>query len=90
MAAPSSPSLPSSFDPAIHLCEANGAVPFSDSHSSELEAFNLQQLETIREKTKKGIVIQHRAWNLSEIFRSDEDIQPGKQNVLTSCLDILN
>lgn len=78
MAIPSSPSLPSSFDPAIHLhCEANGAAPLSDPHSSELEAFNIQRLETIREKTKKGIVIQHRAWNLSEIFRSDEDIQPG-------------
>ncbi|KAK2758378.1 hypothetical protein FQN54_004228 [Arachnomyces sp. PD_36] len=80
MAAPSSPALPSSFDPALHLHSEGNSIsnppPLSESHSSELEAFNLQRLETIREKTRNGVVIQHRAWNLSEIFRSDEDIQP--------------
>jgi chromosome transmission fidelity protein 18 len=28
-------------------------------------------------KTRNKVVIQHRAWNLSDVFRSDEDVRPG-------------
>ena len=73
----SSPRLPSSFDPAIHLHSerdfAYDAPEPSISHSDEIEALRLQIEETRAEKNKKGIVIQHRAWNIPEVFRSEED-----------------
>jgi hypothetical protein len=68
----SSPAVPSSFDPAIHL-HSEGIEPPSESFSDELEALHHQRLE----KTRNKVVIQHRAWNLSDVFRSDEDITPG-------------
>jgi len=72
----SPPSLPSSFDPAIHLHSEQGSAP-DESHSDDLEALNAQQLEIARELTRKGVVIQHRTWKLSEVFRSDEYSLPG-------------
>ena len=69
--------FPSSFDPAIHLHseqdpELEPPLP-SESYSDEIEALHL-----IREDlTRNKVVIQHRAWNLSDVFRSDEDIRPG-------------
>ena len=79
----SPPSHPLSFDfpfdfdsdPALHLhseCD-NPHVPPSDSYSSDIEALTLQR----EDNTHKKVVIQHRAWNLSDVFRSDEDIRPG-------------
>jgi chromosome transmission fidelity protein 18 len=75
-------SPPSSFDPALYLhsepldsvldIEADAA-----SFSDDIEALRLQRLETAQENRRKGIVVQHRTWNLSEIFRSDDDIRPG-------------
>lgn len=65
-----SPAFPSSFDPAIHL---HSEDPPSESFSDDLEALDLRRLE----QTRNRIVIQHRAWNLSDVFRSDEDITPG-------------
>lgn len=84
MAIPTSPSLPSSFDPAIHLHseihepDIADTRPHSDIFSDEVEAYDLQRLETRRELTKKRVVIQHRTWHLSDVFRSDDDCQPGK------------
>lgn len=82
MAVSSPPSLPSSFDPAIHLHSEppDNALPTnhpSESFSDDLEALHLHRLE----QTRKGIVIQHRAWNLSDVFRSDDDITLGMQTV---------
>ncbi|PLB42685.1 putative sister chromatid cohesion factor (Chl12) [Aspergillus candidus] len=76
--ATSPPPFPSSFDPAIHLhsdvppSDILPVEPPSESFSDELEALNLQRLENTRNK----VVIQHRAWNLSDVFRSDEDVRP--------------
>lgn len=72
----SSPSVPpSSFDPAIHLHSEQDPEPplLSESSSDEIEALQWVREENIRNK----VVIQHRAWNLSDVFRSDEDIRPG-------------
>ena len=70
------PEVPSSFDPAIYLHSEDPAINLpSESFSDELEALNLQRLEKARNK----VVIQHRAWNLSDVFRSDEDIAPSMQ-----------
>lgn len=70
----SSPQLPSSFDPALHL-HSELALPDAPgpSYSDDLEALQLQVKETTAAKTREGIVIQHRAWNLRDIFRSEED-----------------
>jgi chromosome transmission fidelity protein 18 len=69
----SSPSVPPSFDPALHLHSDILDLP-SESFSDDLEALNIQRIEQTRDK----VVIQHRAWNLSDVFRSDDDIRPGK------------
>ncbi|KAJ5105053.1 hypothetical protein NUU61_002400 [Penicillium alfredii] len=69
---PPSPSL-SSFDPALHFhSEDPGINPQSESFSDDLEAIHIQRLE----QTRSGVVIQHRAWDLSDVFRSDDDIRP--------------
>ncbi|KAK7548731.1 chromosome transmission fidelity protein 18 [Phyllosticta citricarpa] len=70
--------LPTSFDPALHLHSEDPpavdhpALPTS-SHSDEIEALALQKQETTAAKSKQGIVIQHRAWQLPEAFLSEED-----------------
>lgn len=72
---PSSPIL-SSFDPACHLHSEDlpiTANPPSESFSDDLEAIHLARADLTRNK----VVIQHRAWNLSDVFRSDEDIRLG-------------
>lgn len=73
----SSPTAPlSSFDPALHLHSEEDfpdqQLP-SESFSDDIEALQLVREENVRNK----VVIQHRAWNLSDVFRSDEDIRPG-------------
>ncbi|KAL2825302.1 hypothetical protein BDW59DRAFT_161782 [Aspergillus cavernicola] len=68
----SSPLALPSFDPAIHLPSEDYHDPASESFSDEFEALNLLRLE----KTRNKVVIQHRSWNLSDVFRSDEDVRP--------------
>ncbi|RAL12812.1 putative sister chromatid cohesion factor (Chl12) [Aspergillus homomorphus CBS 101889] len=46
--------------------------PLSQTFSDDLEALHLQRQDQARNR----VVIQHRAWNLSDVFRSDEDIRP--------------
>ncbi|OGM50829.1 chromosome transmission fidelity protein 18 [Aspergillus bombycis] len=69
-------SFPPSFDPAIHLHSQGpddiDILPLSESFSDDFEAIHLQRRENIRNK----VVILDRAWNLSDVFRSDEDIRP--------------
>ncbi|CAI7578950.1 unnamed protein product [Penicillium pancosmium] len=70
---PSSPIL-SSFDPACHLHSEDlpiTANPPSESFSDDLEAIHLARADLTRNK----VVIQHRAWNLSDVFRSDDDLR---------------
>lgn len=72
---PSSPIL-SSFDPACHLHSEEPttlANPPSESFSDDLEAIHLARADLTRNK----VVIQHRAWNLSDVFRSEDDLGPG-------------
>ncbi|CAI7659461.1 unnamed protein product [Penicillium bialowiezense] len=72
---PSSPSFLSSFDPALHLHSegpGNTNHPQSESFSDDLEAINLHRAE----QTRNRVVIQHRAWDLSDVFRSEDDIRP--------------
>lgn len=77
---PSSPNFLSSFDPALHLhseAPTNPLNPPSESFSDDLEAIHHQRLE----QTRNRVVIQRRAWNLSDLFRSDDDIRPGQISV---------
>ena len=68
---------PEFFDPAIHLhSEPNLPHEFS-SDPDALEALHLLQEEAIAEKTKQGIVIQHRLGATADVFRSEEDYVLG-------------
>ncbi|KAI9684382.1 MAG: hypothetical protein M1829_002192 [Trizodia sp. TS-e1964] len=66
------PAYPSSFDPAIHLHSDAADLPPS---SADLDALHTHQLDTMLEKSRAGIVIQHRAWKMGEAFRSDEEYE---------------
>ncbi|KAL1621257.1 Chromosome transmission fidelity protein 18 [Diplodia seriata] len=76
MGPPEPPDLPSSFDPALFLHSDVPDLLPSSSHADELEALHQQAHETAAAKTRQGIVIQHRAWRVPEVFLSDEDHQP--------------
>ena len=87
ISSPSSlPSPPSSFDPALHLHSERlePDIIGAEANSDELEALHAQQSQRSRELTRKGAVIQHRSWNLSEVFRSDESFSPGMPKSMSS------
>ncbi len=64
-----------SLDPALFESELefSQSAPQAISHSDDLEALQACIAEDRARKTREGIVIQHRAWNLVDIFRSDGD-----------------
>ncbi|KAF2639448.1 chromosome transmission fidelity protein 18 [Massarina eburnea CBS 473.64] len=69
-----SPGIPSSFDPALlqsDFCPLDDAPP--SSHAYELDAIAECAVEDKVDKSRRGIVIQHRAWNKLDAFRSEED-----------------
>ncbi|KAF2108859.1 hypothetical protein BDV96DRAFT_503772 [Lophiotrema nucula] len=73
-----SPDIPTSFDPAIYLHSEleflhDAPTPASFSHSDELEALQHCVAKDQAEKSRAGVVIQHRAWNTADAFRSEED-----------------
>ncbi|KAL3469964.1 hypothetical protein BJX99DRAFT_240312 [Aspergillus californicus] len=68
----SSPLTLPSFDPAIHLHSEDPQDTLSEPFSDEFETLDLLRLE----KTRNRVVIQHRSWNISDVFRSDEDVRP--------------
>ncbi|EKG14116.1 hypothetical protein MPH_08731 [Macrophomina phaseolina MS6] len=79
---PPEPDYPSSFDPALFLhSEAPDPLDALEhppsSHTEEIEALRLQTRETTAARTRQGIVIQHRAWKVPDVFRSEEDHQLG-------------
>lgn len=77
-----SPGIPSSFDPALLHSEFGFEnTPLSLSHSDELDAIEQTIAEDRARKTRAGIVIQHRAWNTLEAFRSEEDYLIGIMSV---------
>ncbi|KAI9672497.1 MAG: hypothetical protein M1817_003263 [Caeruleum heppii] len=66
------------FDPAVHLHSDPALIQFSNSSalhagSDDLEAWHRQHQEATAAKNSQGIVIQHRAWPVSDVFRSEED-----------------
>jgi hypothetical protein len=79
--------LPPFSDPALldHWEEADPttkiAVPVSSTFSDDLEAIHLVQEETTTQNNKEGKVIQHRAWSLAEVFRSDLDYPLGAKSI---------
>ncbi|KAH6673559.1 hypothetical protein B0J14DRAFT_481665 [Halenospora varia] len=76
----SSPGLPLTSDPALQNWEEEtdlSSVP-SCTNSDDLEALHQVQEESTALKNKAGIVIQHRAWQLGEAFRSEGDYSCGK------------
>jgi chromosome transmission fidelity protein 18 len=86
----SPPTIPYSPDPAIFLhsevddtIDPNRTLLLSPyiNNSDDLEALHAQQDETIAEKSKRGQVIQHRAWKVADAFRSDEGYQGGQSPV---------
>ncbi|KAJ5908097.1 ATPase AAA-type core [Penicillium taxi] len=71
----SSPQFLTSFDPALELHSdiVNTANPPSEScFDDDLEAIHTER----QQQTRNKVVIQHRAWNLSDVFRSDDEIGP--------------
>jgi chromosome transmission fidelity protein 18 len=75
-----SPSLPPTSDPALYDDweeHTNAIILPSSTYSADLEALHLVQQETIARKNKEGEVIQHRAWGLADVFRSEADHLEG-------------
>ncbi|KAH8702705.1 chromosome transmission fidelity protein 18 [Phaeosphaeriaceae sp. PMI808] len=70
-----SPGIPSSFDPSIlhSQHEYPQDTPQSLSYSDDIEALHQCIAEDKTKNNREGVVIQHRAWNLKEIFRSEGD-----------------
>ncbi|RDW91996.1 ATPase-1 [Coleophoma crateriformis] len=73
----SSPLLPVTSDPALYEdweSELRSPVILpSTTNSDDFDALHQVYAEAILERNKEGIVIQHRAWNLSDAFRSEAD-----------------
>lgn len=49
----------------------------SSTNSDDFEALHLVPEETIARKNKAGEVIQHRAWQLEDTFRSEGNLLEG-------------
>ena len=62
-----------SFDPAIFLHSEPAEEAPAESFSDDIIALQAQIEESTAQKTREGIVIQHRAWQTNEVFRSEED-----------------
>lgn len=65
--------IPSSFDPALLCSELDYSqdVPPSLSYSDDIDALQQCITENTTKKTSEGVVIQHRAWKLTDVFRSE-------------------
>jgi chromosome transmission fidelity protein 18 len=71
--------IPTSFDPALLYSELEflDDAPPSLTHSDELDAIQQTVAEDRAQKNRAGIVIQHRAWNTLDAFRSEEEYSIG-------------
>jgi chromosome transmission fidelity protein 18 len=87
----SSPVLPFTSDPALNDWEGefDPEILPSSTNSDDFEALHLVQQETIARKNKAGEVIQHRAWQVGEAFRSEADHIEGafrpEGNLVVDC-----
>lgn len=82
-----SPGIPSSFDPALLHSELEFIhnTDLSLSHSDELDAIQQCIAEDTAKKTRAGVVIQHRAWKVADVFRSEGEGLIGTAGVNTHC-----
>jgi chromosome transmission fidelity protein 18 len=82
-----SPDIPTSFDPALLHSEFEllDNAPTSLSHSDELDALQQCITEDTVKKNRAGVVIQHRAWNVADIFRSEGEGPAGTTSVNARC-----
>jgi chromosome transmission fidelity protein 18 len=71
--------IPTSFDPALLYSELEylDDAPPSLSHSDEIDAIQQTAAEDRAQKNSAGVVIQHRAWNTLDAFRSEEEYTIG-------------
>jgi chromosome transmission fidelity protein 18 len=71
--------LPSSFDPALLYSELDRPQeePPAVSFSDDFDALQQCITEDKAKKTSGGVVIQHRAWNITEVFRSEGEASIG-------------
>lgn len=78
-----SPDIPTSFDPALFLSEFDHPqdVPPSTSLSDDFDALQQCITEDKAKKTNEGVVIQHRAWKIAEVFRSEGEGLLGTASV---------
>jgi chromosome transmission fidelity protein 18 len=76
-----SPGIPSSFDPALLYSELElerlQNAPPSTSFSDDIEALQQCITEDTTKKNSEGVVIQHRAWNIADVFRSEGEATLG-------------
>ena len=74
-----------SFDPAVYLHSELGNLQLpTPSDSDDLEALNQVRKDAIAKNNELGIVIQHRAWKVADVFRSEEDYHLGIPNIIFS------
>jgi chromosome transmission fidelity protein 18 len=78
-----SPGIPTSFDPALLNSELEFLydAPASLSYSDDVDALQKCITEDTTKKTSAGTVIQHRAWNIADIFRSEGEVSIGTASV---------
>ena len=70
--------IPSSFDPALLLSEYElPSAATTTSFSDEIDALQQCIEDDKAKKTVKGTVIQHRAWNIADVFRSEAEVLTG-------------
>jgi chromosome transmission fidelity protein 18 len=74
--------IPSSFDPALLYSELDYPqdAPPSLSYSDDIDALQQCITEDANKKTSEGVVIQYRAWKLTDVFRSE-----GEASIGTGC-----
>jgi len=76
---------PSSFDPAICLhSERIDVASIQQTYSDDIGALIVTREELRAENNEKRTVIQHRAWHLPEVFRSEDSFVRGK--ILTAVI----
>lgn len=77
----------SSFDPAIELhSEPPDVLCAPVSYSDDIEALESDRETSKVAKIRNKVVIQHRAWHLPQVFRSDDSCLPGMEQHCSSIL----
>ena len=67
-----------SHDQPVFLTTTSEEDLLLPNFSDDLDALHELEAESILEKTRQGIVIQHRHWKVTEVFRSDDDKSFGR------------